>query len=101
MFERPHHQRIEYVLAALDADLLMNNRCLFGGDMLQMTPAATPAVTPALLRARIKALLPRAQGPSQAAPCPGRPGGKFSLDIGHPVPNWVLPARVAPPRRRQ
>jgi hypothetical protein len=56
MFERPHHQRIEYVLAALDADLLMNNRCLFGGDMLQMTPA----VTPALLRARIKALLPRA-----------------------------------------
>jgi RecB family exonuclease len=31
MFERPHHQRIAYVLGALDAELLINNRCLFGG----------------------------------------------------------------------
>ncbi len=31
MFERPHHQRIARVLEALDADLLLKNRCLFGG----------------------------------------------------------------------
>lgn len=31
MFERPHHQRIAYVLGALDAELLISNRCLFGG----------------------------------------------------------------------
>lgn len=31
MFERPHHRRIAAVLAALDADLLAANGCLFGG----------------------------------------------------------------------
>lgn len=31
MFERPHHQRVFEALAALDADLLAENRCLFGG----------------------------------------------------------------------
>jgi hypothetical protein len=31
LFERPHHQRIARVLDALDADLLLKNRCLFGG----------------------------------------------------------------------
>lgn len=31
MFERPHHQRIARVLESLDADLLLKNRCLFGG----------------------------------------------------------------------
>lgn len=31
MFERPHHQRIENVLRALDGPLLQDNRCLFGG----------------------------------------------------------------------
>ena len=31
MFERAHHQRIARVLEALDAELLLKNRCLFGG----------------------------------------------------------------------
>ena len=31
MFERPHHQRIEQVLDALDSNLLLKQRCLFGG----------------------------------------------------------------------
>lgn len=31
MFERPHHQRIARVLQALDADLLRQHACLFGG----------------------------------------------------------------------
>ncbi|WP_208508339.1 nucleotidyl transferase AbiEii/AbiGii toxin family protein [Variovorax paradoxus] len=31
MFERPHHRRIAEVLAALDAGLLANTHCLFGG----------------------------------------------------------------------
>lgn len=31
MFERPHHQRIVRVLECLDAELLLRNRCLFGG----------------------------------------------------------------------
>lgn len=31
MFERPHHQRIEHVLDALDSSLLLKHRCLFGG----------------------------------------------------------------------
>lgn len=31
MFERPHHRRIATVLAALDADVLAANACLFGG----------------------------------------------------------------------
>lgn len=31
MFERPHHQRIAHVLAALDGDALLAHRCLFGG----------------------------------------------------------------------
>lgn len=31
MFRRPHHQRIERVLAALDAALLRERQCLFGG----------------------------------------------------------------------
>ncbi|WP_093199881.1 nucleotidyl transferase AbiEii/AbiGii toxin family protein [Variovorax sp. YR750] len=31
MFERPHHQRVAQVLASLDANLLAQNRCLFGG----------------------------------------------------------------------
>lgn len=31
MFERVHHQRIEQVLEALDARLLLKHRCLFGG----------------------------------------------------------------------
>ena len=31
MFERPHHQRIDRVLAALDGDLLRDANCLFGG----------------------------------------------------------------------
>jgi hypothetical protein len=30
-FERPHHQRIGHVLAALDGDLLRHHGCLFGG----------------------------------------------------------------------
>ena len=32
MFEKPHHQRIAQVLLALDAQLLRENNCLFGGD---------------------------------------------------------------------
>lgn len=31
MFERPHHQRIAHVLAALNGDLLRQHGCLFGG----------------------------------------------------------------------
>jgi len=31
MFERPHHQRIAHVLAALDADAMRLHSCLFGG----------------------------------------------------------------------
>ena len=31
MFERPHHQRIAQVLAALNGPLLRENHCLFGG----------------------------------------------------------------------
>lgn len=31
MFERPHHQRIAHVLSALNAPLLRENHCLFGG----------------------------------------------------------------------
>ncbi len=31
MFERPHHQRIAHVLAALDGALLREHGCLFGG----------------------------------------------------------------------
>jgi hypothetical protein len=31
MFERPHHQRIAHVLAALDGDALRQHGCLFGG----------------------------------------------------------------------
>ncbi len=31
MFERPHHQRIAHVLAALDGALLRQHGCLFGG----------------------------------------------------------------------
>lgn len=31
MFKRPHHQRIARVLQALDADLLLQHGCLFGG----------------------------------------------------------------------
>ena len=31
MFERPHHQRIEQVLSALNGPLLRQNQCLFGG----------------------------------------------------------------------
>jgi len=31
VFERPHHQRIAHVLAALDGDVLRQNGCLFGG----------------------------------------------------------------------
>lgn len=31
MFEREHHRRIEAVLQALDADVLLADRCLFGG----------------------------------------------------------------------
>ena len=31
MFEREHHRRIATILAALDADLLAGNACLFGG----------------------------------------------------------------------
>ena len=31
MFERPHHQRIEQALKALDSNLLLKHRCLFGG----------------------------------------------------------------------
>jgi len=31
LFERPHHQRVAQVLAALDAPLLQANNCLFGG----------------------------------------------------------------------
>jgi Nucleotidyl transferase AbiEii toxin, Type IV TA system len=31
MFERPHHQRIAHVLAALDGDWLRAQGCLFGG----------------------------------------------------------------------
>ena len=31
MFERPHHRRIGRVLSALDADLLREANCLFGG----------------------------------------------------------------------
>ena len=31
MFERPHHQRIAHVLAALSGDLLRQHGCLFGG----------------------------------------------------------------------
>lgn len=31
VFERPHHQRIAHVLAALDGGLLLEHGCLFGG----------------------------------------------------------------------
>ena len=31
MFERAHHQRIEQALEALDSNLLLKHRCLFGG----------------------------------------------------------------------
>lgn len=31
MFERPHHQRIAHVLAALDGEVLRQHGCLFGG----------------------------------------------------------------------
>jgi hypothetical protein len=31
LFERPHHQRIAAILQSLDADLLLADRCLFGG----------------------------------------------------------------------
>lgn len=31
MFERPHHQRIAHVLAALDGERLREHACLFGG----------------------------------------------------------------------
>ncbi|MGF6709063.1 hypothetical protein QFZ41_000027 [Luteibacter sp. W1I16] len=31
MFERPHHQRIAHVLRALDANLLLEAQCYFGG----------------------------------------------------------------------
>lgn len=31
MFERPHHQRIAHVLAALNGDLLRRHGCFFGG----------------------------------------------------------------------
>ena len=31
MFERPHHQRIEQALRAMDAKLLLKHGCLFGG----------------------------------------------------------------------
>lgn len=31
MFERPHHQRIAHVLAALNGDVLRQHGCLFGG----------------------------------------------------------------------
>ncbi len=31
MFERPHHQRIAQVLSSLNARLLLENNCLFGG----------------------------------------------------------------------
>jgi len=31
MFKRPHHQRIAYVLHALNGQLLRDNRCLFAG----------------------------------------------------------------------
>ncbi|MGJ7612860.1 MULTISPECIES: hypothetical protein [unclassified Variovorax] len=31
MFERLHHRRVAEVLAALNADLLADNHCLFGG----------------------------------------------------------------------
>ena len=31
MFERPHHRRVAEALAALDAGLLADNHCLFGG----------------------------------------------------------------------
>ncbi|KRD15274.1 hypothetical protein ASE39_14850 [Acidovorax sp. Root267] len=31
MFERPHHQRIAHVLAALDGTVLRQHSCLFGG----------------------------------------------------------------------
>lgn len=31
MFERPHHQRVEQALEALDSSLLLKHRCLFGG----------------------------------------------------------------------
>lgn len=31
MFERPHHQRIALILRALNAPLLRENHCLFGG----------------------------------------------------------------------
>ena len=31
MFERPHHQRIALVLGALNAPLLLQSKCLFGG----------------------------------------------------------------------
>lgn len=31
MFERPHHRRVATALAAMDAGLLADNHCLFGG----------------------------------------------------------------------
>jgi len=31
VFERPHHQRIAHVLAALDGEKLRQHACLFGG----------------------------------------------------------------------
>jgi len=32
LFERPHHQRITHILSAINAPLLRENNCLFGGD---------------------------------------------------------------------
>jgi hypothetical protein len=32
MFKRSHHNRIQSLLAALDADFLSRNGCFFGGD---------------------------------------------------------------------
>jgi hypothetical protein len=34
MFSRPHHQRIAHALQLLNAQLLLENKCLFGGDTL-------------------------------------------------------------------
>jgi hypothetical protein len=31
MFERPHHQRIAHILAALDGSTLAQHACWFGG----------------------------------------------------------------------
>ncbi len=43
MFERPHHQRIAHVLAALDGAVLAQHQCRFGGGTciaLQTPPAS-------------------------------------------------------------